>query len=256
MSERGSFHAWRDWLGLARSLTIYQRPGRQRQLRRLYRPFVAPGDTVFDVGAHVGDRTRAFHALGARVVALEPQPGIRRWLCRCTRALPNVTVRPEAVGAAPGQAALATSPGNPSIASMSAAWRTAVVTGNPGFQGVRWSREVTVPVITLDALIAQYGEPAFCKIDVEGYEPEVLAGLSGPLPALSFEFVAGSLDGARCCLTRLQTLAEYRFNVVLGEQRRFLWPEWQSAAAVDHWLVAGADSHPSGDIYARRAPDP
>lgn len=252
MRNSGVVNAWRGWLGLARSFVIYQRPGRQRQLRRLYRAFVAHGDLVFDVGAHVGDRTRAFHALGARVVALEPQPAVRRWLCRFTRALPGVTVRPEALGATPGEATLATSPGNPSIASMSAAWRTAVSSGNPGFRGVVWSRRTSVPVTTLDALIAQYGEPVFCKIDVEGYEPEVLAGLSRPLPALSFEFVAGSLDDARRCLTQLQALGHYEFNVVPGEQRRFLWSHWHSAAAVDHWLADGADRHPSGDVYARR----
>src|SRR5690606_17457557 len=59
------------WLGITRSLIVYWRPGRQRGLRDLYRPFVAPGGLVFDVGAHIGDRTAAFASLGARVVALE-----------------------------------------------------------------------------------------------------------------------------------------------------------------------------------------
>ena len=66
------------WLGLARSLVIYWRPGRQRGLRELYRPFLCAGDLAFDVGAHLGDRTAAFQKLGARVVALEPQPAARR----------------------------------------------------------------------------------------------------------------------------------------------------------------------------------
>ena len=41
---------------------------------------------------------------------------------------------------------------------------------------------------TLDTLVAEYGEPAFCKIDVEGFEVEALKGLSRPLRALSFEY--------------------------------------------------------------------
>ena len=41
---------------------------------RLYGRFVQPGDFVFDIGAHVGDRVASFQRLGARVVAAEPQP--------------------------------------------------------------------------------------------------------------------------------------------------------------------------------------
>ena len=53
----------RTWIGLARSLFVYWRPGRQRGLRRLYAPFVCAGDLVFDVGAHLGDRSAAFAAI-------------------------------------------------------------------------------------------------------------------------------------------------------------------------------------------------
>ena len=68
-------------IGLARSLAVYYGiPGRQRRLRALYGQFVRPGDLVFDIGAHLGNRTRAFAALGCRVVAVEPQPHVARML--------------------------------------------------------------------------------------------------------------------------------------------------------------------------------
>ena len=41
----------------------------------LYARFLRAGDLAFDIGAHVGDRISSFRRLGARVVALEPQPG-------------------------------------------------------------------------------------------------------------------------------------------------------------------------------------
>ena len=53
---------------------------------RLYGQFVRPGDLVFDVGAHVGDRIAAFRRLGARVVAVEPQPALVRTLGCSTAA--------------------------------------------------------------------------------------------------------------------------------------------------------------------------
>ena len=60
-----------------RSLRIYYGDRRRAAaMDRLYGNFVRPGDLVFDVGAHVGDRVASFRRLGARVVAVEPQPAM------------------------------------------------------------------------------------------------------------------------------------------------------------------------------------
>ena len=241
-------------LGLLRSLIVYRRPGRQRALRRLYRPFVSPGDLVFDVGAHLGDRSTAFAALGARVVALEPEPEVARWLRRFVGGDPRITIRTEALGPSPGTAHLARSRDHPTLSTLAHGWRDRIADANPGFQGVRWEESVEVPVTTLDALVAEHGVPSFCKIDVEGFEAEVLAGLSRPLAALSVEFVSGSLEVGTACLERLQELGSYRFNAVAGEGRSFLWPDWRDAEATRHWLASGAGGISSGDLYARLDP--
>jgi len=240
-----------EWLGLARSLVVYWRPGRQRGLRRLYEPFVSAGDLVFDVGAHLGDRSAAFAALGARVVALEPQPRVARWLRRMVGGSGRVEIREEAVGARAGTGRLAVSRANPTVSTLSDEWREDVTEAHPGFRDVRWEDAVEVTVVTLDALIERYGEPAFCKIDVEGYEAEVLHGLSRPLRALSFEFVSGQVDAAKACIDRLAELGAYRYNVVLGEKRRFRLADWTDGDAVLRWLAAGAGGASSGDVYAR-----
>lgn len=238
--------------GLLRSLMIYRRPGRQRALRRFYRAFVQPGDRVFDVGAHLGDRSSAFAALGAQVVALEPQPRLFPWLERLTRRSGRVTCLPLAVGAAPGHLALASSRANPTVASLSPAWREQVRGTQAGFADVEWDEDVSVEVTTLDDLIERFGEPVFCKIDVEGFEPQVLAGLSRPLAALSVEFVQGAPEQALACVDRLEALGTYEYQVVAGERRRFHLDDWVSAQAVRAWLQSGADGLASGDLYARR----
>jgi FkbM family methyltransferase len=240
-----------EWIGLIRSFIVYWRPGRQRGLRRLYAPFVAEGDLVFDVGAHLGDRSVAFAALGARVVALEPQPRIARWLRRIVRGHDRIEVREEAVGARRGTQRLAISRRTPTVSTMSETWRESARDLNRGFRSVRWERSVEVPVVTLDDLIAEYGEPSFCKIDVEGWEAEALAGLTRPLAALSVEFVAGQLQVAAACVRRLRDLGSYEFNVVLGERRDLAPGGWRSAKAMLEWIDAGADGASSGDIYAR-----
>jgi FkbM family methyltransferase len=239
--------------GILRSLIVYWRPGRQRGLRRLYAPFAGPGDLVFDVGAHLGDRSAAFAALGARVVALEPNPDLVPWLHRMVGGRDRVTIQPEAVGRKPGTARIALSDAYPTLSTLAEEWRGSIADRNRSFQGVRWEREVEVPVTTLDALIEQHGEPRFCKIDVEGFEAEVLAGLSCPVDALSIEFVRGGLEIAAACVDRLQSLAPYRFNAIAGEGRRFELAEWVGATEILKWIQAGAAGVSSGDLYARRA---
>lgn len=240
----------RAWWGFVRSLLIYRRPGRQRGLRRLYAPFVRPGSLVFDLGAHVGDRSLAFAALGARVVAVEPQPRFARWLSR-SLAGRDAVVEACGVGAEPGYATLMISRSNPTVSTMNRTWMESAGSLNAGFSDVRWDAERSIEITTLDALIERHGRPEFCKIDVEGVEDRVLAGLSQPLPALSVEFVGGVLDVAIRCVDRLERLGRFEFNAISGEGRTFLWPNWCSAGEIRAWLKDGADGIGSGDLYAR-----
>jgi FkbM family methyltransferase len=242
---------WQRTLGMLRSLVIYWRPGRQRGLRRLYRPFLGNQALVFDVGAHLGDRTRAFTSLGARVVALEPQPHLFQWLRRLVGSRPGVILRQEGVGRHPGEATLAVSRRTPTVSTLSRHWQTDLGRNNPAFEAVTWEESVRIPVVTLDQLIEEYGLPDFCKIDVEGFEAEVLGGLHQPVPALSLEFVAGALEIAGDAVQRLAALGPYEFNAIRGEQRQYLFAEWLPASTLLRWLQEGADALPSGDIYAR-----
>jgi FkbM family methyltransferase len=237
--------------GLLRSLWLYRRPGRQQPLREFYRAWIEPGAVVFDVGAHVGDRSLAFAALGARVIAVEPQPHLASFLRRTVARDPRITVVEAALGARNGRAKMAISRLTPTVSSLDETWTTAVARHNAGFARVRWDEHAWVEMTTLDELIARYGEPAFCKIDVEGFEREVLAGLSRPIRTLSLEFVHGALGSACACLERLQQLGDYEFNATAAEGRAMLWGEWLSDVAVRHWLEEGADGLASGDLHAR-----
>ncbi len=203
------------WLGFARSLVIYHNPATARAWRRLYRELLRPGDLVFDVGAHLGTRTRAMRRAGARVVALEPQALFARWL---RRTLPRDVVLIEAAaGAVEAEAELAVSSLHPTVSSLQGAF-VADAGSAPGFDHVRWDRRERVRLVTLDGLIATHGRPAYVKIDVEGFELEVLSGLSQAVPMVSVEYLPGFAHLTRAVIDRLEALGPYRFDVVVGER--------------------------------------
>jgi FkbM family methyltransferase len=234
--------------GLARSLLVYYGiPGRIRRLQRFYARFIHPGDLCFDVGAHVGNRVLAWRRLGARVVAVEPQPHLAWLLQRLYGRSKHITVLTLALGATSGSAVLYLDPRNPAVGTLAADW-IATIQQDPSFASVHWNQAITVPVTTLDALIEQHGVPAFCKIDVEGYELEVLRGLSRVLPALSFEYIPVAMDVAYGCLERLGQFDRYEFNYFEGETHHWQSPTWLTAEAVAAELSL---SKRSGDVVAR-----
>lgn len=245
-------HPARRAFGVARSLVIYYgKPFQARRMARFYAQFIRPGDLCFDIGAHVGNRLAVWRRLGGRVVGVEPQPQCMRLLRRLYGQTPGVTLVEEAVGAAPGVLPMWVSEANPTVSSLSPGWIQAVQQVD-SFAGVRWEASVPVVVATLDDLIDRFGEPVFCKIDVEGFEGEVLAGLTRPLPALSFEMIPATQALTFGCLGRLAALGDYRYNWSLGEQHRWQSPRWLTQAEMVHALRPMDPSGPSGDIYARR----
>jgi len=239
------------FVGIARSVAIYHAiPRRQRGMRQLYGGFVKPGDVVFDIGAHVGNRTRGLAALGCRVIAVEPQPDFARLLRALFGRSPHIEIIEAAVGARAGKASLSISDRTPTVTTLAAGWRDAR-SREPDFDGVRWNRRIEVEMTTLDLLIARWGMPAFVKIDVEGAEPDVLAGLTQAVPVLSFEYVPAALAEARACVDRLSALGSYVYNWSVGESFRLASSSWLSGKELLTNLDSPGARLRSGDVYAR-----
>ena len=234
---------------LRRSLDVYYGDAaRDAAMDALYARFLRAGDLAFDIGAHVGDRTASFRRLGARVVALEPQPLCARAIRAIHAGDTGVTLLEAACGEQAGIVTLRVNSANPTVTTASADF-VAAADGAGGWEGQVWDAAVEVPCTTLDALIAEHGQPAFAKIDVEGFEATVLAGLSRPLPALSFEFTTIQRDVALACLARLAALGRYGFDIALGESQTLTFNRWISSDAMAAHIAALPHAANSGDVY-------
>ncbi len=234
---------------LRRSLDVYYGDARRdAAMDALYARFVRPGDLAFDIGSHVGDRIGSFRRLGVRVVALEPQPLCAKAIRAIYAGDDGVTLIEAACGASPGKLMLQINSANPTVSTASFDFIRAA-DGAGGWEGQVWDKTIEVPSTTLDALVATHGVPVFAKVDVEGFEDTVLAGLSRPLPRLSFEFTTIQRDVAQRCLDQLASLGAYGFDIALGETQVLTFDRWISKADMAAHIAALPHEANSGDVY-------
>jgi len=219
----------------------------QSAMLQFVREFVSPGVLVFDVGAHVGNKSAVYLSLGARVVCIEPQP-----LCVAKlkkRYANNPAVLIEAVGLAEKECFLEMQicSGSTTLSTCSREWSAH---SRHRQRGYSWDKLITIPVKTLDQIIEKYGVPDFCKIDVENFELEVFRGLSRPIPCISFEFHTETFHNAIACMDYLENLGYKQFNFAAGEYPYFILNEWVTKQEV----IQKLDDYKG--VYLKREKDP
>jgi FkbM family methyltransferase len=195
-----------------------------RDLLEFYNKFINAGDLCFDIGANYGSRTDIFLKLGANTVALEPQQKCYSFLQK--KYGRRATVLNKGAGKEIGILNFYINDQNSQVSTFSVDWIDDLK--QTRFSGNEWNRTEQVEVVTLDSLIAIYGIPQFIKIDVEGYEPEVLKGLSKPFKFLSFEYaVPEKTENLIQCLDILQQkFTDLKVNYAIGDEAKLQLPEW------------------------------
>lgn len=188
--------------GMVRGMMRLVRP----QMKRHYSQFITPGDVVFDVGANLGIYTEVFLRLGARVVAVEPQPYCVAVLQRRFGGDDRVMIVQKGVGLAVGERDFYPS----SLHGTGTFSRE--LKEESRFATRDYGKPVRIPMTTLEAIRDEFGEPAFIKIDVEGFERQVLAGLQRPVSYLSFEYSLDLFEELERCVTELSRVGAWRFN--------------------------------------------
>lgn len=230
---------------------------RIRQMSKFYAQFIEKGDLCFDVGANLGNRTEIFLKLGAKVVAIEPQHDLMQSLSRKYRKNDRVILIQKALGEKEGRGRLMLTDLH-CLASMSEEWIKSIQTSGR-FPDNSWDNCVSVPITTLDKLINEFGQPVFCKIDVEGAELSVLRGLSRPIKFISFEFAYEFLHQTIDSIMYLENMKAtfvgsnelILFNYSIAESMSLTLPKWVEAGEMCQVLMSLKDKTIWGDVYAK-----
>jgi FkbM family methyltransferase len=214
---------------------------RERQMdfyRRLL-PELRHGDLIFDVGANEGFKTDLFLRMGARVVAIEPDETNQLILqgrfvkFRLSRR-PVVIVGKAVSDKNTMESMWIDGPGS-AVNTLSQKWAT-TLRGNKARHtyshcGLDFVQRRTVETTTLEELMAVHGRPLFIKIDVEGYELNVIRGLRRSVPYLSFEVNLPEFraEGLQCVSLLGGLAASGKFNYAVDCEQGLALERWLSS---------------------------
>ncbi len=215
-----------------------------------YGKLIPANSLCFDIGANVGNRIASFRRSGFRVVALEPQPSCFSVLQTKFGGDAGVTLINKAVGSAAGEATMTLSDDH-IYSSMSDDFIDKA-RKSARFGEATWNKKITVEVVTLDQLIAEHGRPNFIKVDVEGFEAEVVRGLSSPVGMISLEWLPTLTETTVDCLSALGRLGPIKCNVSFGERMQLAAENWiETDDLVRALRLLGSESSLWGDVYVR-----
>lgn len=231
MRETLAYDIYRHW---KHGYPVGWRENERRLFASLLRP-LGTNPLVFDIGANRGQRTEVFLRLGARVIAVEPDPLNQRLLTRrfSRRRLgtAQVTVVGKAVSSAISVATLWIHRPGSGLNSLNQKWVESLGECADRFgTKVAFEGSRQVETTTLDALIGEFGVPGYIKVDVEGHELAVFQGLGRKVPILSFEVNLPEMFGDSLeCLELLGRLSPSgRFNWFVDFSPDFSLPQWMT----------------------------
>jgi len=203
------------------------------------------GDLFFDIGAHLGDKSKELIKNNIKTVMVEPQPECLKELNKLYLNNSIVKIVPKGLGSFIGKMDMNINKETPVLSTFANHWKTG------RFANSKWDEKITVDITTLDELVKTFGFPNYIKIDVEGFEYEVLKGLTKKVGIISFEFTSEFFDNSEKCINHLISLGYEKFNFSLGEKKKFN-QSWSSSSEIIHNLKKNIklDDLLWGDIYA------
>lgn len=223
---------WYNYIKYSSSFYLYellfkpQVKQRKEAELKFYRSFLTPCSLIFDIGANDGHKTEAFINIAHNVICCEPDlENCQKLRGRFGKLREKVVVKQVALAAAPGEQTMYVHHKGSAFNTLNSKFKEIVEAD----EMKRWNEKVSfvekmkVHTTTLNLLIQEYGIPYFIKVDVEGYELEVIKGLSTPIPYLSLECLLPDFKEELLeSIALLKNLgAPLSFNVAINEQLQF-----------------------------------
>lgn len=218
---------------------------------RIFESIIKPLDIVFDVGSNIGDKSDIFLNLGANVIGFEPQQEC--YLYTIKRFGNNNRFRCENI-ALDSKIGISTIhiASYHTISSMSEVFIKE--SKKERFAEYSWNSKREVKTDTLDNMIERYGKPTFIKIDVEGYELNVLSGLTNPVDIISIEFNPELCENTIECVNYIDNLNGNNtlFNYGYRNDEDFKYETWVDKSEIISYLRSVNDfKFEFGDVYCK-----
>ena len=217
----------------------------ERKIFQIYSHLIRSGDLVFDIGANKGTMTKMFLRLGAKVISVEPNPDCVKLLKNKFKNNKNVIIVNKGLSNKKGKLDFFICEKADEVSTFSKDWKKG------RYSYLEWNKKIKVDITTLNEMIKRYGRPAFCKIDVEGYELNVLKGLKSKIPFISFEFHKEFVKDTEKCIQLLSNLGATQFNFSDHTDPHLNMEKWLNSQELFNFLKKTPNKDLGGDIYIK-----
>jgi FkbM family methyltransferase len=196
----------------------------------------AVNDLIFDVGANMGRKAYIFSKLANKVVAFEPTDKYFNYLIR-RFVNKNVLIENYALGSQVSHLYLYIVDSDESYNSLNEKHIVTTVTQR-GLNSSETLKSKQVKVEILENFILKYGLPKFIKIDVEGYEFEVIKGLKTPSPLLSFEVNLPEFKGESLqSISYLDNISSHKYLYNFASSNSFIKDKFVAKEVAIDFLI-------------------